>query len=196
MKGACSPARTERLEDVYELCSSLGEGAFGAVRLAARRADGAQRAVKTFWKASPSQRLEAEVLRFVDHPNIVTLLETFEDEKQTYLVQELCEGGELFDQLFEAPISERTAGHLFPQMVYAVQYLHGKRIVHRDLKPENWLLAGAYTSAVDYFSLGVTLYAMLTTETPFPGDGRMVVTNAATMDVEWPTDTALSDEAR
>jgi calcium-dependent protein kinase len=209
------------------------------VRLAVRKSDKVQRAVKSFWKASPSQRLEAEVLRFVDHPHIVTLQETFEDEKQTYLVQELCEGGELFDQLFEAPISERTAGSLFPQMVYAVQYLHGQRIVHRDLKPENWLLAqkgplegavlklvdfgtavplpasgklfttvgtphymapemvkGAYTSAVDYFALGVTLYAMLTTEAPFPGDGQLVVANAATMGIEWPSDAAPSDKAR
>ena len=47
------------------------------------------------------QRLheEMEIMRLLDHPNIVRLYETFEDEKHVYMVVEICKGGELFEYI-------------------------------------------------------------------------------------------------
>jgi len=41
--------------------------------------------------------LETELLRNMDHPNIIKMYETFEDKSNVYIVMELCEGGELID---------------------------------------------------------------------------------------------------
>ena len=42
---------------------------------------------------------EAGIMKEMDHPNIIKIYEMFEDEKKYYLVQELCKGGELFDEI-------------------------------------------------------------------------------------------------
>jgi len=40
---------------------------------------------------------EINVLRNLDHPNIVKIYEYYEDDKRFYIVTEICSGGELFD---------------------------------------------------------------------------------------------------
>jgi len=79
----------------------------------------------------------------MDHPNVVRLFDSFEDDRSIYLVMELCEGGELFDRIVEAGrLTERQAAVLLRQMLRAVHYLHGEHhVAHRDLKPENYLFA-------------------------------------------------------
>lgn len=85
---------------------------------------------------------ESGIMRLLDHPNIVRLVETFSDGQNMYLVLELCEGGELFDAIVDrGQFPEREAAVCTQQMLRAVNYLHANRFVHRDLKAENWLLA-------------------------------------------------------
>jgi calcium/calmodulin-dependent protein kinase I len=77
----------------------------------------------------------------VDHPFIVKLLASYEDEQNLYLVTDFCEGGELFDFLhLKGTYSEEFASTLLRRLLCALEYLHEKGIVHRDLKPENLLL--------------------------------------------------------
>lgn len=45
---------------------------------------------------------EIQIMKFVDHPNIIKLYETYEDLRNIYLVMELCSGGELFDRIIAA----------------------------------------------------------------------------------------------
>lgn len=53
---------------------------------------------------------EIEILRQLDHPNILRLFEVFEDEKRYYLVTELCTGGELFEEISKRSVfSEKDA---------------------------------------------------------------------------------------
>jgi calcium-dependent protein kinase len=40
-------------------------------------------------------------MKSLDHPNIIKLYEAFEDNRNIYLVMEVCEGGELFDRIIE-----------------------------------------------------------------------------------------------
>ena len=77
----------------------------------------------------------------MDHPHVVKLIETFEDERFLCLVMELMEGGELFDMIIEKDhFSEAEARDATIALVGAIQYCHQLGIVHRDLKPENLLL--------------------------------------------------------
>lgn len=63
------------------------------------------RAVKIMDKSKMSAKekvrlmYEIDILKNLDHPNIVRLYEVFEDKKSIYLVTELCQGGELFDEI-------------------------------------------------------------------------------------------------
>lgn len=84
----------------------------------------------------------AENISFIlqlDHPNVIKLIETIEDEEHIWLVLELCTGGELFEFVTNAYYSERQAARLFRSMVRAVHYCHRAGICHRDLKLENFL---------------------------------------------------------
>lgn len=85
--------------------------------------------------------MEIDIMRELDHPNIIKLFEVFEDTRFVYLVMELCEGGELFDKIIEnIHFTESTARYYFHQMMSALSYIHSKNICHRDLKPENFLM--------------------------------------------------------
>jgi len=88
--------------------------------------------------------MEVDILKKVNHPNIIALKELFDTPDKLYLVMELVTGGELFDKIVEkGSYTESEASHLVRKIVSAVDYLHNLGIVHRDLKPENLLLKRA-----------------------------------------------------
>ena len=87
---------------------------------------------------------EVNLMIKLDHPNIIKLYEYYENDKNIYLIMELCTGGELFDRIVEntengIQYTEKQAANLFRQMMDAINYCHKNGIVHRDLKPENLL---------------------------------------------------------
>ncbi|XP_070138430.1 calcium/calmodulin-dependent protein kinase type 1 isoform X2 [Drosophila bipectinata] len=134
------------IEEKYNLHGLLGTGAFSEVRLAeSKDPPGDHYAVKIIDKKAlkgkeESLENEIRVLRRLTHPNIVQLLETFEDKLKVYLVMELVTGGELFDRIVEkGSYTEKDASHLVRQILEAVDYMHEQGVVHRDLKPENLL---------------------------------------------------------
>ena len=107
-------------------------------------------AIKSIRKAKVSKievlKREIEILKEVKHPNIIELIDVFEDSKYLHLVTELCTGGELFDRIIaktqsaEGHFSEHDAAQLVCDILDAIKYCHDvKGIVHRDLKPENFL---------------------------------------------------------
>jgi len=84
---------------------------------------------------------EIEILRTVSHPNIVGLLDVFEDPTHYCLVMDLMEGGELFDYIItRSNFNEALVRQIMVPLFDAVFYCHELNIVHRDLKPENLLL--------------------------------------------------------
>eukprot|EP00746_Dinoflagellata_sp_MGD_P007591 gnl/MRDRNA2_/MRDRNA2_115046_c0_seq1.p1 gnl/MRDRNA2_/MRDRNA2_115046_c0~~gnl/MRDRNA2_/MRDRNA2_115046_c0_seq1.p1 ORF type:complete len:530 (+),score=113.82 gnl/MRDRNA2_/MRDRNA2_115046_c0_seq1:81-1670(+) len=139
----------ERIDTAYDIDKKkIGVGGHGSVRQATEMSTGFVRAVKSISKKSlkkDSNKFaeEVEIMRLMDHPNIIKLYETFEDAKFYYMVMELCEGGELFDKIIAADtgFSEVLASKVVRQIARAVKYMHSLHIAHRDLKPENFLLS-------------------------------------------------------
>lgn len=139
----------------YQINEVIGSGAFGEVRKCMSKKTAKIRAVKIIKRENMTKteqkQLETEinVLKQMDHPNIVKLFEAYKDKKRYFIVTELCSGGELFDQIIKRPYySERDAAVVMRQIFSAVAYCHGQNIVHRDLKPENLLLESAGGSSI------------------------------------------------
>eukprot|EP00887_Chlorella_sp_A99_P005806 scaffold1.g5806.t1 len=152
--------RDATVDEIYQLGSTLGEGAFSKVKIATERATGEQWACKARApgimslpkpgeeaqdgeEGSPRARIlrEIDVLLSLDHPNVVYLREYFLQRSRVYLIMELLRGGELLDAVVEAGhYSEDDARTVFAQLISGVRYLHSMGVVHRDLKLENLLL--------------------------------------------------------
>lgn len=107
------------------------------------------RAIKRVYKRDHTdfQRLlrEVSIMKKLDHPNIVKLFETFEDEKSLFMVLELCEGGDVLDRMLDPVMlpagaySELQAAVIIKTLLMTLNYLHSNGIAHRDIKPENIL---------------------------------------------------------
>ncbi|XP_026192344.1 calcium-dependent protein kinase 2 [Cyclospora cayetanensis] len=154
---------TGKIQSLYDIDpTTLGSGTYGSVSRAVRRSTGMQRAVKTISKSQVKSierfRREIDIMKSLDHPNVVKLFETFEDHRNIYLVMELCEGGELFDRIIaEGHFTEKRAALLMRQVFSAVNYLHSNHIMHRDLKPENFLfLSSARDSPLKIIDFGLS----------------------------------------
>ncbi|KAG0251290.1 hypothetical protein DFQ27_008857 [Actinomortierella ambigua] len=123
----------------------LGVGTFATVKEIRCKETGRKFALKIILRKTLQGKgamLETEisVLSKVRHPNCVSLLEMFETEDAVYLVTDLAEGGELFEQLLQKGYyTEGDAARLVRDVLLGVEYLHSMDIVHRDLKPENLL---------------------------------------------------------
>ncbi|KAL4488264.1 hypothetical protein ABPG73_001675 [Tetrahymena malaccensis] len=139
----------------------LGKGAFGEVRRAVHKQTQILRAVKIISKQqTPKEeqirlKNEVEILKSLDHPNIIKVFEFYQDTRFLYIVTELCQGGELFDKIIdEKQFTENKAAETMKQILGAVNYCHSKNICHRDLKPENILYEsnkpGALIKLVDF----------------------------------------------
>lgn len=151
------------VDEIYDISINLGKGTFGIVERCTHRKTKEQRAIKTIAKKKVyhPDRLadEVEVMRMLEHPNILKLYESFEDDKYIYIVMELCYGGELLEKVvgLTGGLSEIVVAKVMKQVVSAVYYMHQQLICHRDLKPENFLLtkevedvADAHIKVIDF----------------------------------------------
>lgn len=102
-----------------------------------------ERAIKIIRKGKSNKMEETlfgelELLKTLDHPNIIKLYDIFDFRDFFYVVTEYCDGGELFAAVKRNHhFSERDASVILKQLLSAVNYMHSRGIVHRDLKPEN-----------------------------------------------------------
>ncbi|XKL64379.1 hypothetical protein PGB90_004465 [Kerria lacca] len=147
----------------YKLIDSIGQGSFGLVKLAYNEEDDKHYAMKIlskkkllrkagcFARLGPNRKgsnpldkvyREIAVLKKLDHPNVVKLIEVLDDpdEDYLYLVFELLKRGEVMQIPTVDPLSEDQAWHYFRDVVLGLEYLHYQKIIHRDIKPSNLLL--------------------------------------------------------
>nr|VDD46861.1 unnamed protein product [Brassica oleracea] len=132
----------------FELDKIYGVGSYSKVVRATKKKDGGVYALKIMDKKFITKenktayvKLERIVLDQLDHPGIVKLFFTFQDNFSLYMALESCEGGELFDQITrKGCLSEDEARFYGAEVVDALEYIHTMGLIHRDIKPENLLL--------------------------------------------------------
>lgn len=144
--------KSSSLFDDYAVCDKLGEGAYGFVYKTMHKATKQYLAVKAIKKTSIDESSfynETNILKSVDHPNIIRLYETYSDSGFYYMVEEYCAGGDLYDYIkSQKNLSEKKVAIIISQIVLAVNHLHSKNIVHRDLKPENIVFVDTESTSV------------------------------------------------
>ena len=147
----------------YEILSKLGSGSFGNVYLARNKYTDEKVALKQIKKSSANLlsdgeiKDEIEILKKLDHPDIVRIIESFNTRNSYILITEYCEGGELFDQV-KNQLSETQIAVIFKQLLSGLAYLHSNNIVHRDLKLENILIheiEKSKTTGEDLFNIKI-----------------------------------------
>lgn len=132
----------------YTLLRKVGEGSLAVVVEGIDDKTGERVAIKIYVKGNVraehnEQRLQQEVdsMSFLDHPNIVKLIDFFWDSDNFYLVSKFCPGSDLNEYIkLHGKIPEPIAAIIFKQMVAAVSYCHARGVVHRNLGPKNILI--------------------------------------------------------
>ncbi|XP_043690907.1 calcium-dependent protein kinase 20-like [Telopea speciosissima] len=152
----------------YVLGRELGRGEFGITVLCTDIKTKEAFACKSISKKKlrtavdiEDVRREVEIMKHLPpHPNIVSLKDTYEDDKAVHLVMELCEGGELFDRIVaKGHYTERAAATVTRTIVEVVQVCHKHGVMHRDLKPENFLFANKKeTSPLKAIDFGLSVF--------------------------------------
>jgi 3-phosphoinositide dependent protein kinase-1 len=128
---------------------TLGEGSYSTVLAATDRQTLKEYAVKVLDKRHIIKEkkikyvgIEKDTLnRLTDHPGIVRLYYTFQDEKSLYYVLDIASGGELLGVLKKIGTFDEECTRFYgAQILDAISYMHSRGVIHRDLKPENVLL--------------------------------------------------------
>lgn len=146
----------------YTIKHELGSGAYGRVVYAIHNITHQDRAIKIINKFSIKNEQirsklmnEVNILKNLDHPNIIKIYEFYEDEFNLYLVLDICTGGELLESILKrGSFSEVTAALYMRQILSTVVYLHNQRIIHRDLKLENMLLESPQDTGLKIIDFG------------------------------------------
>jgi len=161
------------LADRFQIGPLIGGGAIGMVYAGVDTQSGEKVAIKVLRQELTASmpelverfRREGEALRRLNHPNIVKVLSTIEENAQHYLVMEYVGGGSLADLLARQPkLPVERVVAIALELADALSRAHHLDILHRDMKPENILLAEDGTPRLTDFGLArLGNYPSLTT---------------------------------
>ncbi|XP_077164201.1 calcium/calmodulin-dependent protein kinase kinase 2 isoform X2 [Paroedura picta] len=156
----------------YTLKDEIGKGSYGVVKLAYNEDDNTYYAMKVLSKKKlmrqagfprrppprgarpplegfcqpkgPIEQVyqEIAILKKLDHPNVVKLVEVLDDpsEDHLYMVFELVKKGPVMEVPTLKPLTEDQARFYFQDLIKGIEYLHYQKIIHRDVKPSNLLV--------------------------------------------------------
>jgi serine/threonine protein kinase/tetratricopeptide (TPR) repeat protein len=148
---------TQALGDRYDLLREIGRGGMASVYLADDRKHGRRVAIKVLLPELAAtigaQRFlrEVRVVAQLQHPHILPLFDSGEEDGLLYFVMPYVEGESLRDRLHREgalPVDDCT--RILRQIADALDYAHARGVVHRDLKPENILLSGGQALLADF----------------------------------------------
>ena len=131
----------------YKILQIVGEGTLSKVYEAQNRITDLKRALKIIKKTQNNIINEEEInneiniLKAIDHPNILKTYEFFSNNESYNIIMEYCKGGQLYTEIENnAPFDETYSAYVMYQIFSAINYAHNMNIIHRDLKPENILI--------------------------------------------------------
>ena len=147
--------QNKSLFDKYEVKQKLGKGKFGLVKAGINKETKKPVAIKIMAKKNMDKsdmelaKVEIDILKISQHPNIIKLYDVFENENYIYIIMENCSGGDLLSyfEYHEYELPEPKVCEIIHKLSMAVYYLHSYGIVHRDLKPENILMTDLSATA-------------------------------------------------
>jgi len=147
--------QSKSLFDKYEVKQKIGKGKFGLVKSGINKETKKPVAIKIMAKKNMDKsdmelaKVEIDILKIAQHPNIIKLYDVFENENYIYIIMEYCSGGDLLSyfEYHEYELPEAKVCEIVHKLSMAVYYLHSYGIVHRDLKPENILMTDLSSSA-------------------------------------------------
>ncbi len=141
------PSEKEPLEERYQILGKLGTGGMATVYRAKRRADGLVAALKVPQERYANEprflrRLhrEAEVLKRLNHPNIVKVYEHGQAGSTHFLALELVDGPGLDELIADRRLTPELAVRVLLPVAEALKYMHDHGFLHRDLKPGNIMI--------------------------------------------------------
>ena len=143
----------------YEVLRTIGHGATSEVYEVLDTRLGARRALKRMVEApNPAarkrQEREALIMARLDHPNVVTVIDAFEEDDQRCVVMELCEGGSLSTRVeLGGPLPAEQVVSLGHSLARALAAAHESGVLHRDLKPQNILFGPTGDPRIGDFGL-------------------------------------------
>jgi len=148
----------------YLIKNNLGEGTFGKVKLGIYLQTGEKFAVKIIDKKKLIEKndqihlkRELDLLQKLNHINIISVYEIFENIDNYFIVMEYCSKGELFNYIVNKQrLNENEASFFFYQLINGLEYIHSIGISHRDIKPENLLLT--YNHILKIIDFGLSNY--------------------------------------
>lgn len=121
---------------------ALGQGSSAAVYKVQEISSGQFFAAKVIRSDDDEKRSgavkEFELMKHLDHENIVKVHDCVQVRGTVYIVMELIEGMELFEAIAQiGGYCEEDAKKLFAQILAAIKYMHENGVCHRDIKPSN-----------------------------------------------------------
>ncbi|XP_063691739.1 serine/threonine-protein kinase Nek1-like isoform X2 [Bolinopsis microptera] len=135
--------------DQYTVIRHIGEGSFGKALLVKSKRDGKKYVIKQIGISKMTQkekdeaRKEVSVLAKMNHPNIVSYQDSFEEKGSLSIVMDYCEGGDMFNTINQQKgqlFSEEQILDWFAQTCLAIKHVHDRKILHRDIKSQNIFL--------------------------------------------------------
>jgi hypothetical protein len=151
--------------DYYTLQEDIDEGRFGKVKLGVHKSTGEKVAIKVIKKDDMNEselemlKSELDLMKLFRHPNIVRLLDHFENDTYMYIVMEYLSGGNIRNYLnkMNLKITEKQAGKIIYAVAQGIKYMNSFGIIHRDLKPDNIMFTdSSQNSGIKIIDFGLT----------------------------------------
>ncbi|XP_063237366.1 serine/threonine-protein kinase 32B-like isoform X2 [Bacillus rossius redtenbacheri] len=162
---ACSSGDEEVNFDHFQILRAIGKGSFGKVCIVRKKDSKQMYAMKYMNKHQCVQRSalrnvlrEVDILAGLEHPYLVNLWFSFQDEEDLFMVSDLLLGGDLrYHVKQQVAFSEDCVKLYVVELGLALDYLQSKRIVHRDIKPDNILLDEEGHAHITDFNIATVL---------------------------------------